>query len=299
MAVQITPNPVLDQILDQARQLPCWHGPVNPQPLSGGLSNHNYTVEDGGRKYVVRIGGDAPMHNVMRFNEHACGRAAEAIGITPGQVYTGADVLVMDFIDGKTFDAGDVQANLVRIVSTVKTLHTAGMRALRGPVLGFSVFHVLRHYAKLLDGSACRSAAQLPRLLKIADALEAVVGPSEVALCHNDLLAANFIDDGEKIWLIDWEHAGLGMPLFDLASIASNNALDETLERSLLECYYGTPPDALLWRRFKALRVASHQRETMWSMVSEIHSGLDEDYAAYTDKNLEDFNEAYAGFKIL
>lgn len=135
--------------------------------------------------------------------------------------------------------------------------------------------------------------------MKIADELEVMVGPIEPALCHNDLLAANFIDDGRKIWLIDWEHAGIGTPLFDLASIASNNALSESLECELLKCYYGETPNDTLLRWFKAMRVASHQRETLWSMVAEIYSELDEDYIAYTDKNLDDFNCAYADFKAL
>jgi thiamine kinase-like enzyme len=283
--------------LDKARQLPCWQGNVDPVPLSGGLSNHNYVVEDAGKKYVVRIGADAPMHNVMRFNEQACGRAAEAIGITPKQVYTESDVLVMDFIDGTTFDAGMVQENIFRILEPLKKLHLEGTRAIRGPVLGFSVFHVARHYKKLLDENECRSASELPRLMKISSELEATVGAIAPALCHNDLLSANFIDDGNKIWIIDWEHGGFNTPLFDLANIASNSVFPEELELKMLEIYYGESVSDETWKRFKAFRVASHQREAMWSMIAEIYSQLDEDYVAYTAKNLADFNQAYTEFK--
>lgn len=290
----MTSNPA-----NKAKQLPCWRGIVNPQPLGGGLSNHNYMVEDAGAKFVVRIGADAPAHNVMRFNEQACGRAAEAISITPRQVYAEADVLVMDFIEGTTFDANLVQVNIARILEPVKKLHQMGTQAVRGPVLGFSVFHVVRHYKKLLDEGQCRSAAVLPRLMEISVMLERVVGAIHPALCHNDLLGANFIDDGDKIWIIDWEHAGFNTPLFDLANIASNSAFPEQLEREMLEYYYGEPADDETWRRFKAFRVASHQRETMWSMVAEIYSVLDQDYITYTEKNLDDFNQAYEAFKKL
>ena len=290
----------IERLLDKAKRLPCWRGAVEPQPLVGGLSNHNYLVEDAGAKYVVRIGGDAPMHNVMRFNEQACGRAAAAVGIAPQQVYTEADALVMDFIEGTTLDAEAVRANLARILPQLKTLHRKGTRAVRGAVLGFSVFHVARCYQKLLAESECRSAAQLPRLMKISEQLEAAVGAIEPALCHNDLLAANFIDDGERIWIIDWEHAGFNTPLFDLANIASNSVFPETLEREMLERYYGEAASKALWRRFKALRAASHQRETMWSMVAEIYSELDQtvnqNFIAYTEKNLDDFNRAYEEF---
>ena len=72
-------NPV-----DLAKALPCWTGAVDPRPLSGGLSNHNFVVEDGAGKYVVRIGGDQPMHNVLRFNEQSVGRTAASLGIVNG-----------------------------------------------------------------------------------------------------------------------------------------------------------------------------------------------------------------------
>lgn len=288
-----------DKAIDRARGLPCWRGAVAPRPLGGGLSNHNFVVEDAGVKYVARIGSDMPMHNVMRFNEQACGRAAAAIGIAPAQVYAEADALVMAFIEGSVFDAERVRDNLARILPPMKALHRAGTRAVRGPVLGFSVFHVVRHYQKLLAEGDCRSASRLPRLMEIAGQLEAAVSAVEPALCHNDLLAANFIDDGERIWIIDWEHAGFNTPLFDLANIASNSAFPEALEREMLERYYGAPADRVLWRRFKALRAASHQREAMWSMTAEIYSELDEDYVPYTEKNLAEFNRAYAEFNAL
>ena len=283
----------------KAKSLPCWKMEVNPQRLGGGLSNHNFTVEDAGKKYVVRIGADAPIHNIMRFNEHSCGRAAEAIGIAPHQGYASCDALVIDFIEGVTFDAEMVRNNLERILQPVRQLHEHGTQAIRGPVLAFSVFHVLRHYNKLLLEKNSRSIVELPRLMSIANELETSVGAITPALCHNDLLAANFIDDGNKIWIIDWEHAGFNTPLFDLSNIASNSEFAEPLELKMLELYYEAPVTDECWKRFKAFRVASHQRETMWSMVSEIYSELDEDYEAYTQINMNLFNNAYADFKAL
>ena len=99
--------------------------------------------------------------------------------------------------------------------------------------------------------------------------------------------------------MIDWEHAGFGSPLFDLANIASNSTFPETLERRMLESYFGAPPDDALWRRYCALRTISHQREAMWSMIAEIHSEIDEDYEAYTATNLADFETAYDRFSAL
>ncbi|MGU9956883.1 MAG: phosphotransferase [Arenicellales bacterium WSBS_2016_MAG_OTU3] len=285
--------------LKQAKALPCWHGEVEPVPLSGGLSNHNFVVEDNGKKYVVRMGGDNVIHNVMRFNEHACLRAAEEIGITPSMIYASPDALVIDFVEGKTFDEESIKVNIERLLPSIYKLHTEGAHAVRGPVLGFSAFHVARHYGKILLEANSRMLPELPRFLAIAQELEIATGAIDWTLCHNDLLAANFIDDGEKIWIIDWEHAGFSTPLFDLANIASNSELSAEQEQQMLKHYYQAEVDETLWKRFRALRAVSHLREAMWSMVSEIYSDVDEDFVAYTQTNLVAFEDAYKGFKTI
>ena len=111
---------------------------------------------------------------------------------------------------------------------------------------------------------------------------------------HNDLLPANFIDDGKRLWLIDWDYAGFNSPLFDLGNLCSNNEVAPEDEDWLLEAYFERPLDADLRRRYRAMKCASLLRETLWSMVSEIHSTLDFDYAAYTRDYLARFERAFA-----
>jgi thiamine kinase-like enzyme len=113
---------------------------------------------------------------------------------------------------------------------------------------------------------------------------------------HNDLLAANFIDDGKRLWLVDWEYAGFNSPLFDLGGLASNSELAPDQAEQALSLYFGKPVDDQLRRRAAAMTAASLLRETMWSMVSEIHSSVDFDYAAYTAENLRRFEGAYANY---
>ncbi|MEY8838663.1 phosphotransferase family protein, partial [Cribrihabitans sp. XS_ASV171] len=168
--------------------------------------------------------------------------------------------------------------------------------ALRGPVLMFWVFHVLRDYAATLRAGGSRHAGALPDLLATAERLEGAVGPVEIVLGHNDLLPANLIDAGDRLWLIDWDYGGLNSPLFDLAGLASNAGLPEPRERDMLAAYYGQAPDGALWRRYSAMKCASLLRETMWSMVSEIHSAIAFDYAAYTAENWARFDAALKDF---
>jgi thiamine kinase-like enzyme len=138
---------------------------------------------------------------------------------------------------------------------------------------------------------------ELAHLLEIAARLELAVGRVSLVFGHNDLLAANFIDDGEKIWLIDWDYAGFNSPLFDLGGLASNNELAAHSEEALLEHYFDGGLSDELRTRYAAMKCASLLREAMWSMVSEHHSSVEFDFVAYTDMNLRRFEEAWAGFE--
>ena len=119
----------------QAAALPLWSDPVEPSDLRGGLSNVNFVVEDAGRKYVVRIGGDNEVHGVVRRNELAASRAAHAAGVAPRVAYAEPGVLVIDFIEGRTFTPEDVRnpKNLDRVVDLVRRTHREIPKHLRGP----------------------------------------------------------------------------------------------------------------------------------------------------------------------
>jgi len=275
-----------------------WNNADEPIPLDGGITNVNFTVKDGDDKFVVRVGDDIPQHHVMRFNERAASIAAYKAGLSPEVVHTEPGILVIRFIDGTTLTPEDVAKPemLARIIPLLKTCHRDVPKFLTGPSLIFWVFHVLRDYAHTLRAGNTRHGDRLERLQEIAAELEHNVGAIDVVFGHNDLLAANFIDDGKRLWLIDWDYAGFNSPLFDLANLASNNEFLRDQEAWLLEQYFGTSPDACTWKRYGAMKCASLLRETMWSMVSEIHSDLDFDFASYTAENLDRFEHTYSNY---
>lgn len=279
--------------LEKIRTLPCWSGAVEAEPLGGGITNLNFLVRDGGRRAVVRIGDDIPVHQIMRFNEVAASRAAFAAGVSPAVLHHEPGVLVIDFVPGRTMAAADLAQDdlLDQALDLVIRTHREVPKHLRGPVLAFWVFHVIRDYAATLTLGCSAHLALLPGLLAEAAALEQAVGPIEMVFGHNDLLPANFLHDGTRMWLVDWDYGGWGSPLFDLGGLAANNGLTARQEASMLLRYFGVV-DAGLWRRYLAMKAAAALRETMWSMVSEIHSGLDFDYAAYTAANLSTYATA-------
>jgi thiamine kinase-like enzyme len=282
----------------RTKALACWRGPVDPQPLGGGISNHNFLVEDGER-YFVRIGEDFPVHNVLRRFELAASRAAHAAGVSPEVVYAEPGAMVFRYVEGRTLAPEDVRSAtmLERIVPLMRTCHRELPKHFRGPAPIFWVFQVLRDYAARLTDDGHRLADELPRYQAAAEQLEQAVGPVEIVFGHNDLLAANLIDDGSRLWLVDWEYGGFNSPLFDLGGLASNNELPPALEERLLELYFEAPVSDELRRRYHAMKCASLLREAMWSMVSEIHLTIDFDYHAYTTENLARFEQAYEIFQ--
>ena len=168
---------------------------------------------------------------------------------------------------------------------------------LPGSSLIFWVFQVIRGYVNTLKESKSRMIPKLSRFLEINHELEKTVGTIDLFYGHNALLSGNFIEDNNRLWLVDWDYAGFNSPLFDLASLASNNGYAEGLERELLEMYFENDVSDDLWKQYFAMKCASLLRESMWSMVSEIYSTLDFDYVQYTTENLERFENTFADFK--
>jgi thiamine kinase-like enzyme len=286
---------------DQIARLPCWTGAIEIAPLIGGITNRNYRITDAkGQRFVVRMGSDIPEHGVLRFNELAAARAAHAAGISPEVVFATDGFLVSRFIDGRTLTPESVCApvNLERIVDLVRRCHQEIPRHFRGPALIFWVFQVIRNYLSILtEKDSNPFDVTLASLASKAARLEHDLGPVTVVFGHNDLLAANLIDDGTRLWLIDWDYAGFNSPLFDLANLASNNALTPDLETALLESYFRAPVSADVRRGFATMKCASLLREALWGGVSRISSTIDFDYSAYARDYLQRFDQLWLNFE--
>lgn len=288
----------IDQAISKACSLPCWTDPKDARPLGGGITNVNITLTDGGRKYVVRLGKDIPEHSVLRFNELAISRAAEAAGISPRIHYWEPGALVLDYVDATPMAEADLhdEPTLLQVAALIKDVHVKVTHAVRGPIVTFWVFHVFRDYAAFLRDRGSAHVPKLQGLLDDAAALERAVGKVDIVLGHNDLLPANILRAADRLWLVDWEYGGFNSPLFDLGGVATNCGLPPEAEHLLLKTYFGSAPDEALMRSYTAMKCASLLRETMWSMVSEITSEIDFDYGAYTAENLSRYQRAITNF---
>ena len=283
----------------RVESLNCWEQTIHCEPLEGGITNQNFLVEHGNEKFFVRLGVDIPEHGVYRFNELAASRAAHKCGISPEVVHAETGAMVLRFINGKTLEPENLRdiSTLKKVIPLLKICHRQMPLYLPGSSLIFWVFQVIRGYVNTLKESKSRMIQKLSRFLEINHELEKTVGTIDLFYGHNDLLSGNFIEDNNRLWLVDWDYAGFNSPLFDLANLASNNEYDEGHERELLKMYFENEVSDDLWKRYFAMKCASLLRESMWSMVSEIYSTLDFDYVQYTAENLERFENTFVEFR--
>lgn len=273
---------------DRIRALPCWKGEIAIEPLHGGLSNQNFLVTDAAGRHVVRFGEDFPFHHVQREREIMTTRAAHAAGFAPALHYTQPGVMVSEYLGAKTYGEEDVRANLAGVAQLIKRFHDTMAAHVSGAGFIFWVFHVIRDYARTLEHGKSRKIPDLPRYLELSHEMEAAQVPLPIIFGHNDLLPANLLDTGDRLWLIDFEYAGFSTAMFDLAGLSSNASFSADESEALLATYFGASPTPELKRSLAAMQCASLLREAMWSMVSELH--LDApgvDYVAYSEENLE------------
>jgi len=280
------------------QSIPIWNNEISIKTLDGGITNENFLVEEHNKKYVVRLGNDIPEHLVSRSNELIVSKAASNAGISPKVIYHSHGILVLDYIKSITLSSEGVRKNIKSIIPLIKKIHHEIPKNLYGQSVIFWVFHVIRNYVKFLNDNKSLHIKILSDLISKSELLEKNSSPYEIVFGHNDLLPANFLDDGSKIWIIDWEYAGFNTPLFDLGGLSSNNDFSYKEEIYLLENYFENKINDKLLLQYNSLKCASLLRETMWSMVSELTSKIDFNYAEYTEENLSKFNQTFKNLDI-
>jgi thiamine kinase-like enzyme len=251
-----------------------WPGQaVEVKPLGGGITNHNFRVSVDGEELVLRIGGkDTSLLGIDREHEHEAALLAAGLGIGPEVARFTDGLLVTRFVEGEVG-----RADPAAVGGLLRRLHGADPISSR-----FDSFRVVETYA----ATAAERGVFLPNAYgqahELAQEIEAARKGAPLVTCHNDLLAANFIDDGERLRIVDWEYAGMGDPFFDLANFSVNNGLDEDGDHALLEAYGSADTQALA-----LMRVMSDFREAMWGVVQQAISELDFDFVAYADEHFE------------
>lgn len=278
---------------DRIADLGIWKGEISTEPLTGGLSNEGWKVTDDIGIHVVRFGHDYPFHHVDRKRELMTARAAYDAGLAPEVEFAASGVMVSQFIDAITWQESDVRNAPARVAELVHKFHHEMPRHVSGPGFMFWVFHVMRDYARTLEDGNSPFRKEIPRYLVLGQEMELAQIPMPIIFGHNDLLPANILDDGNRLWLIDFEYAGFSTAMFDLAGAASNSGMNDAEAKALLDSYFGKAVDPATLKAFDAMQCASLLREAMWAMVSQLHlDAPGADYGEYAIENLERFETA-------
>jgi thiamine kinase-like enzyme len=253
-------------------------------PLSGGITNRNFRVDaaETADRWVIRLAGnDTHLLGISRAAEHAATVAAAGVGVGPEVTafIRPEGYLVTRFIVGSPVSDTAVHRpeTLRRVADSLRRIHD-------GPAIP-GLFVPLR-IADAYRALAIARGVPIPPEYELAAAigrrieLAFLSNPIELRPCHNDLLNANFIDDGTRIRIIDWEYAGMGDPFFDLGNFSINHELSADEDELLLAAYDGEAQPARL-ARLTLMRVVSDFREAMWGVLQQGISSLDVDFVAY------------------
>jgi len=267
-----------------------WHAEV----LTGGLTNHNYAVTLAGKRYVARLSNPTgALLAIDRDAEHACSVAAASTGVAPRVVDYAPDVgvLVIEWIEGRTFSPEDLRdpATAPAVAVALKRLHGGP----RFPV-DFDMFAIQRRYLDVVQRNGYRLPQRYLEFMPAAQRIQRALAVRHAGTvpCHNDLLAANLIDDGRQVWLIDYEYAGNNDACFELGNLWSESNLDDTRLDELVELYYGQAPRHTV-ARARLWGLMSKYGWTLWGAIQAGVSTLDFDFWSW---GMEKYDRAVAEF---
>jgi thiamine kinase-like enzyme len=254
--------------------------------LGGGITNHNLKVDVDGETFVLRVAGkDTGLLGIDRSVELAATEAAAGLGIGPEVVaFVEPEAwLVTRFVEGAipSMERMRDSGMLERVARALRAFH--GGAGIPGSFDSFRVVEAYRQTA-LDRGGAIPDAYEWAH--GIARTIEARRSADVHVPCHNDLLNANFLEDGEHLWIVDWEYAGMGDRFFDLANFSINHELDDDASRVLLDVYFGELREEDV-ETLELMRFMSDFREAMWGVVQSAVSELDFDFGTYATEHFQ------------
>ena len=256
---------------------------LQPQPITGGITNRNYRVEVNGESFVLRLSGkNTELLGIHRPTEWEANRAAAALGFAPEVVYfiEPEGYLVTRFVEGEPIAPETMRTEnwLAQVADALQRFHTSGPAL----VTAFDIFEVIAALTQVARENHCIFPRNFAELMGKADAVKSALAHELYTPrpCHNDLLNANFLSVSGKLIILDWEYAGMGDVFFDLANFSHHHVLADAQIRFFLAAYFGTATEKH-FARLKLMEPLSDLREALWGTVQSGISTLDEDFAGY------------------
>ena len=286
-------GPTIDQVI---AAIPRWRGrPVAFEPIAGGLTNRNYRVEVDGEPHFVRIPGPATeLLAIDRANELYNTRAAARAGVGARVLdhLPEWDVMVLEWLPGRTMSKASFggRDSPGRLAAVLRQLH-AGPRF----QLDFDMSRLIEFYLGVVAARDVPIPAgflgALPAVARIEQAL--AVQPLPSVPCHNDLLAENYLDGGDRLWIVDYEYSGNNDPTFELGNTCQELGYDLDRAAELCAAYFGRESPALL-ARMQLQMIMSDAGWTLWAAIQARISAIEYDFGGWAHERWERASAALA-----
>jgi thiamine kinase-like enzyme len=276
----------LERVYAALSRIPAFEGvppdSVRLEPL-GSMTNASYKVVLRGEAYLLRVPGPGTAEYIDRAAEEHNARAAAAAGVN-------AEILFFDprdgtmltrFIRGTPMSAERFREDPTAPARAARTLRRVH-RSDELFVSAFDPFEKAADYRRILDrmrhpvpkdlGPVWRAARTVRRALRKT--------PLPPASCHNDPWPGNFLDAGERMYLVDWEYSGMNDSLWDLADLSAEADFDPQQDRTMMQAYFGIPSPSL-YSRLELYKTVSDLLWSLWALVQHANDNPADDFLAY------------------
>jgi len=292
---------------EEIRALELWQSPVEVKPVANidfYSNTRQYRVIDGDHRYVVHRCTESALHQISHSYQVELFQTAAPLALAPRLVYHHTDVMVIEYQTGVVIQSQPRSDTRMfeMLIDEIKRFHLLMQANFAGVSRLFWVFQICRCYQHQLREANSRYRSELIELDRVASRLEEFVGKIELVFAHNNLQRARCVADDDKIYLLDFQHAGFNSPLFDLASLATAFDFSEDQETMMMDQYYGEAQNGLHWRSYYAMRCALPLLDTLRAMLNETQANaelanVELDFKAHSDRCLEYFERNYAEFR--
>jgi len=251
----------------------------------GGLTNQNWKVEQGGEAFVLRIAGAGTSEYIDRANEETNARGAAAAGVGAEVLHCepASGLMLTRYLPGVATMTPDLFRERPgapgRAALALRQMHRSGQSFAKR----FELFAMIEDYKALLAKLGATLPEGYDAVVVRAGAVRAALdaAPVELAPCHCDPLCENFLDDGRRMWVVDWEYSGVNDPWWDLGDLAVEAGFDPAQERAMLQAYCGGPPPAWAVGRTVIYKAMCDLLWTLWGLIQHAGGNPADDFWAY------------------
>ena len=262
--------------------IPALAGYAGPIERMGGMTNRVFRAG----AHVLRLPGAGTEEYIDRRNEAAAAAAAARAGVSPEVLHFGADgVMVTRFVAGAVTMSpaafGSRRGAPGRAGRAFAALHRSGETF----PFRFELFAMIDDYLGILAGKDVSLPEGYHDVVAEAGAVRAALerSPAPLVPCHCDPLCENFLDTGGKMWIVDWEYAGMNDPMWDLGDLSVEGQFDADQDSEMLHAYFGGRASTADHGRMVVYKAMCDLLWTLWGLIQLANKNPAEDFRAYAD----------------